>query len=311
MAIPNIYCAGEVMIELAPSNVVDLYRQSLAGDSYNTAVYLARSGFKVSYLTQLGDDHYSAAVIQQLASENIDHSHIKQLAGRRPGLYIINNDLTGERTFSYWREQSPAREMFNKPLSLSDCDIFYFTGITLAIARSGLTNLIALLQQLKQRGCQIIFDPNYRPSLWEGLQQARQHYRAILPFCSTVMPTLDDEQALWGVESCTQCHEFYQDFSVNEVVIKAPQLWAEAYTATEHCRIQAQTIAAVDTTGAGDSFNAAYIAARIKQLPITQAIKQAQALSAQVVQHRGAIIPRHGLPQQHTEYLSNALKEVR
>lgn len=280
------------MVELASEPGDAFYRQSFAGDSFNTAVYLARGGLQVEYLTCLGDDGLSDAIMARLQEEGIDGSRVRRLADRQPGLYLIRNDASGERYFSYWRDHSPARELFNQPVNLAGVANFYFTGITLAVCRTGLDNLMGLLQRLRREGCVIIFDPNYRPALWEGLEQAQEHYRRVLPLCDTVLPTLDDDTELWGISSVAACRHFYLGMGVKELVIKAPGLVAHACSGPAQVVKRAAEVAAVDTTGAGDSFNAGYLAARLRGAAMDEAVDAAQALSAMVVQQRGAIVSR-------------------
>jgi 2-dehydro-3-deoxygluconokinase len=278
------------MVELVASADPGQYRQGLGGDSYNTAIYMARQGLAVDYLTRLGDDGFSSAIVAQLQAEGIGTALIPRVPGRQPGLYLVSNDDHGEREFRYWREHSPARELFDQPLSLSACQAFYFTGITLAVTRSGTGNLKTLLEQLRQQGTQILFDPNYRPRLWQNEIQAQGYYREILPLCDTVLPTLEDETALWGIESPEDCAAMYRDFGATEVVIKTPDLAAHAYQGEQRILRRASAVTAVDTTGAGDSFNAAYLAARLQGEPIESALAAGQALAAVVVQHRGAVL---------------------
>ncbi len=279
-------------MELAKVNGSDLYRQGLAGDSFNTAVYLARTGMQVEYLTRLGNDAFSDTIVDLLRQEGIGSEGIRRVAGANPGLYIIRNDDDGERHFSYWREHSPARQLFDRPTSLADIDAFYFTGITLAVTRSGLVNLQALLVALRERGVRVIFDPNYRARLWDSREQAQRNYEAVLPLCDMVLPTLEDETALWGIDRVEDCNRFYQGYGVSELVVKGPQLVAHVFTEGEHFSRQASAVAAVDATGAGDSFNAGYLAVRLRGGPPGAALDSAQQLAAAVVQHRGAIIPR-------------------
>lgn len=287
----QICCAGEVMVELASAGQPGLFRQGVAGDSFNTAIYLARQGLAVDYLTQLGDEAFSDNILQQLQSEGIGDRLIKRCPGRQPGLYLISNDEHGERQFSYWREHSPAREMFDAPLTLEGYKVFYFSGITLAIARSGLDCLKALLTQLRAAQCTIVFDPNYRPQLWQDREQAQWHYREVLPLCDILLPTLEDETALWGTASEADCQAMYERLEIRELVIKGRDLVTHVYSAGEHVMKQAQALPAVDTTGAGDAFNAGYLAARLQGQTIEEAIEAAQQLAAAVVQQPGAILP--------------------
>ncbi|MFV8817501.1 sugar kinase [Haliea sp. E17] len=289
---PTICCAGEVMLEFAPTGEPDCYRRGIAGDTFNTAVYLSRLGCQVSYLTRLGADPASTHILAALRDEGIDDSLILAVPGRQPGLYLIDNDPTGERRFSYWRDHSPARETFDTPPSVPAGDAFYFSGITLAVCRSGLHNLVEVLRGLREAGTRIAFDPNYRPALWREPQQARSCYEAVLPLCDIVLPTLDDESQLWGINDVGQCASFHRQFGVRELVIKAPDLSAHGFCDEQAAVCAAQPVSAVDTTGAGDAFNAGYLAGRLRGQVIDAAIRAGQALAAAVVQHRGAIIAR-------------------
>lgn len=288
----QICCAGEVMLEMAATGAAGQYSRGVAGDSSNTAVYLARAGLPVSYLTRLGDDRYSAEIIEALRAEQIDDRLVTTCPGRQPGLYLIDNDpVAGERSFSYWREHSPARELFSAPLALDDVDVFYFTGITLAVTRADHDRLLTTLHALHEQGCRILFDPNYRPALWANVEQAREHCRAVLPLCDTVLPTLDDDRLLWSLDSAADSAAFYRDLGVEEVVVKGDELNTLVINTNQRFEQQATPVRAVDTSGAGDAFNAGYLAARLKGDDVPTAVTQAQALAARVVQHRGAILP--------------------
>ena len=289
----QICCAGEVMVEMAVQDDGS-YRRGVAGDSYNTAVYLARAGLAVNFLTRLGDDPLSDDIVQHLQHEGIGDTLVERDAGRVPGLYLIENDAHGERQFHYWRDSAPARELFARPLQIAQCDVFYFTGITLAVTHTGLAHLVALLSELRAGGCRIVFDPNYRPALWDNANQAREHYAAVLPLCDIALPTLEDDAALWNIHSVDACSAHYQNQGIAEVVIKGPALTTYVYAGDSQLVQAAPAVTALDTTGAGDAFNAGYLAARLPGGDLEAAVGQAQQLAAAVVQHRGAILPRTG-----------------
>ena len=283
------------MLELAPTGCSNRYQRAFAGDSFNTAVYLARAGIPTSYLTRLGDDRASLEVLRFMQAEGIDSSLVEIAEGRNIGLYLIENDDHGERTFTYYRDSSPARELFDEPRVLDgsalEADVFYFTGITLAVTRSGQDNLLRLLAALRKAGDQIIFDPNYRPRLWDDVAQARDCCMAVLPYCDLILPTQEDDLALWAMASADQSIDFYRRHGVGEVVVKGPELRVQAWSRTGSATRQAEAIAAVDTTGAGDAFNAGYLASRLAGVGLEQSLAAAQQLAARVVRHHGAILP--------------------
>ncbi|MEM1112923.1 MAG: sugar kinase [Pseudomonadota bacterium] len=288
----SIICAGEVMVELAREPGAASYRLDYAGDTYNTAIYLARAGCEVRYLTRLGDDKHSHAILARLTDEGLKTDEVSLDAGRSPGLYLIENDEDGERHFHYWRDNSPARQLFDAAIELPQVDAFYFSGITLAITSSGWDRLDTLLSGLRKRGTRLIFDPNYRPRLWPDIATARDQCRRVLSHCDTVLPTLEDDRALWGLDTLSDSIDFYRELGCREIAVKGDDLVATVWTPEARLERRARPVQALDTTGAGDSFNAAYLAARLAGLALEESVRAAQRLAATVVQHRGAVVPR-------------------
>lgn len=279
------------MVEMAPQEVAGHYLRGFAGDSFNTAVYLARAGLYTRYLTRLGDDPGSRQIIRLMEAERIDTSLIELDPGRAAGLYLIDNDVDGERHFSYYRDHSPARQTFASSVNLLT-DVFYFTGISLAVMRSGLDHLCQLLDTLHSAGTTIVFDPNYRPGLWQDLAQAQQGYRAVLPFCHTLLPTLDDDRLLWGVDCESDSIGFYRQQGADEIIVKGDNLICHSWNMSGESHRASERVAAIDTTGAGDAFNAGFLASRLEGKALATSLEAGQTLAAQVVQHRGAILPR-------------------
>ncbi|TLM78215.1 sugar kinase [Microbulbifer harenosus] len=298
---------GEVMVELAPQAVSQgsgqkaLLAQSYAGDTYNTAVYIARGGVEVSYVTLLGEDPYSEEVLTRLADEGIDTSAIARLPGRCPGLYMIQNTADGERYFTYWRGEAPARELFADPARrdalkahLNQMDCLYLSGITLAIMNpEARAELLAFLNEYRANGGRVAFDSNYRPRLWASAEAARTVVAEFLQQADMALLTFEDEQALWGDERPGSCLKRNSDFGVAELVIKRgaePVLLQVDGVLTA---IDVPPVSSVvDTTGAGDSFNAGYLAARLQGASPQQSIAAGNRCAARVIGHRGAIIPR-------------------
>ena len=301
---------GEVMVELAPQAAGQkdgggqaraLLAQSYAGDTYNTAVYIARGGVSVSYVTLLGDDPYSEEVLTRLADEGIDTSAIARLPGRCPGLYMIQNTPDGERYFTYWRGEAPARELFADPTRrealkahLMQMDCLYLSGITLAImGAEARAELLAFLAAYRAQGGRVAFDSNYRPRLWASADAAREVVAQFLQQADMALLTFEDEQALWGDKRPGSCVKRNSGFGVTELVIKRgaePVLLQVdgALTAIDVPPVSS----VVDTTGAGDSFNAGYLAARLQGASPEQSIAAGNRCAARVIGHRGAIIPR-------------------
>jgi len=301
----KIACIGECMIEI--SNLPDGgAARHFGGDTLNTAVYLARLGGEVDYLTALGDDPYSDDMIAAWAGEGVGVDYVRRINGAVPGLYMIRTDDAGERSFHYWRDQAPARRMFKGATGtalaaqIHGYDWIYFSGITLSILDAdGRASLLAALQAARKKGAQVAFDGNYRPRGWASTQAARKVFAEFLPAVDLALPTFDDEQDLHGDVEPEVCAARYHAAGVTEVVIKQGPAGAivSAADGVVHVPV-AQTIAAVDTTAAGDSFNAGYLASRARGGEVSASALAGHRLAGAVIRHRGAIIPQSAMPEE-------------
>ncbi|UIJ72496.1 sugar kinase [Aurantimonas sp. HBX-1] len=293
----TIVSIGECMVELAAAGD-GLYRRGFAGDTFNTAWYLRRElgdGWRVAYLTALGTDATSDEMLAFFEAGGIDTVHVRRIPERMPGLYMIH--LAGaERSFSYWRDSAAARLLAADPEHLGRAfaagDAFYFSGITLAILPpSDRQRLIEALGAAKAEGKLVAFDPNIRPRLWPDPAEMRAAITAGASVATVCLPSFPDEAAAFGDASPDATADRYLAGGVGEVVVKDGAEPATVATPDGRERIQPATITdAVDTTGAGDSFNAGYLAARLSGIPAPEAVRRGHALAGEVVRHYGALI---------------------
>ncbi|MFJ2462663.1 sugar kinase [Pseudomonas sp. NPDC087615] len=300
--LPRIALIGECMIELQQRADGSLL-QNFGGDTLNTAVYLSRAlGDKaqVDYVTALGDDSFSDAMCQIWTQEGIGLDLVQRLPGRLPGLYCIQTDANGERHFLYWRNEAAVRDCFTTPAAepilaaLPDYDVLYFSGITLAVlGAQGRERLIEVLSEARRRDARIVFDNNYRPRLWASSEDARAAYRSVLPYVDLALLTVDDEQALFGFVDCDAVFEAYAQFGTPEVVLKRGAQACLIRCDGEVFEVPAQKVEkVVDTTAAGDSFSAAYLASRLLGGSTYEAAEAGHRLASRVIQVPGALIPR-------------------
>lgn len=304
---PRVVCFGECMLELQ-GQAFGTMQQGYGGDTLNTAVYLARcgaaQGVAVDYATALGDDPLSDGLISRWAAEGLGTGLVRRLPGALPGLYLIEVDARGERRFSYWRGQAAARRYFDTadgatPLEqqLAQVDWLYLSGISLAILPpAGRQRLYALMARLRAAGGRVVFDNNHRPRLWPDAATARQAQAQALAQCDIALVTLDDHLVLSGpadtaadaAAALAQLHAL----PVAEVVVKrgaAPTLLRLGSAPWQAAAVQ-PVAQVVDTTAAGDSFGAGYLARRLAGDPPAQAAEFGNRLAARVIQHRGAVI---------------------
>lgn len=314
--VPSLRVAiiGECMVELAPTAEAQNYKLNYSGDTFNTALYLARCSdllqLQIYYVTALGDDPLSEDILNCCHAEYLQTDWIQQMPGRLPGLYLIRNDVNGEREFFYYRDQAPARELFEGERGDDLCeklltvDVWYLSGITLAILYEGGRNkLLELLHQGKKRNVKIVFDSNYRKTLWTDVALAQRVIAEAEQQAEVVLPSLADEQLLFNDKTPTDTIKRLQEWGVTEIIVKQGEqgYWIATATGDELVPAISASAPVIDTTGAGDAFNGLYLASRFAGKSLRESAQLAATLAATVVTHRGAIIPLNAMPKELTQ----------
>jgi 2-dehydro-3-deoxygluconokinase len=302
MAGTRIVAIGEVVIQLARGGD-GRFALGYGGDTFNTSVYLARAGAPVALATALGDDPHSDAIVALAQAEGVACDLVLQVAGRVPALHLVDADAQGERVVLIWHDGAPTRDLFALPPwaaiaeKLLEARMIYFSGITLSLySNEGLGRLFAALELARQQGVKVAFDGNFRPRGWKGdLARTRTVFVEALKRVDIALPTFDDEALLWGDASPEATVERMQAFGIGEVVVKNGPNAALVATAGQREFVPVpEVVVPVDTTAAGDSFNAAYLAARIADQGPLAAAGAAHKLAGEKIRHRGAIMPRAG-----------------
>ena len=296
----TIACIGECMIELSQDAEGRTVR-GFGGDTLNTAIYLARLGAHADYITALGDDPFSDEMLEAWQAEGIGVARVQRIAGRLPGLYAIKTSEAGERRFYYWRDNSAARMLLDLPQTgsllqaLADYDLIYLSGITLSLySEANRARLLDALGQARRQGSRVAFDTNYRPRGWPSADVARQAFESAFVVSDIVLASTDDLSPLYKTVDTAR---LFASIDAGEVVLKLSDP-----ACVVRCKDGEQTIASklspqiVDTTAAGDSFSAAYLAARLLGKNPFAAAACGHQLAGAVVGHPGAIIPETAMP---------------
>jgi len=284
----RIACIGEAMIELSLAG--EDAQISVAGDTLNTAIYLHRTApeLRIDYVTCLGDDPFSTRIFDFITDKGVGTSAIQRIPNASPGLYAITTTPDGERSFTYWRSASAARQLFaDGDFSiLADYDALYLSGISMAILPHPVR--LSLLGWLDQSPVQVIYDSNYRPRLWDSTEHARQITTRLWERADIALPSIDDEMMLFDETAAEVTARFAACKGAGALKRggSGPLSLGEAVSQTYPA---AQKV--VDTTAAGDSFNGGYLGALLSGKCQADALIAGHNLAAAVVQHRGAIIP--------------------
>lgn len=275
-------------------------KQSFAGDIFNSSVYLKRTfpDIQVSFASAIGIDGYSEQMMALFKCEDIETEFVYRSETKIPGLYAIQTDAQGERSFTYWRSDSAARQVMSYVDSdeiqkLSQQNMFFFSGISLAVVHPDQrVNFWKMVEQLKQAGVEIVFDPNYRARMWDSPEDAKQAFEKALHLADICLPGVDDFEQLYGHRDSLDVVEFCEPFGIRELVIKNGEQGIFCIIDGKPLHFDIDPVSnVVDTTSAGDSFNGVYLGARLKGFNPSYAVELASKAAAEVIQHQGAIIP--------------------
>jgi 2-dehydro-3-deoxygluconokinase len=294
---------GEAMVEMAPDGD-GRYAMGFAGDAFNTAWYARRAlpaDWRVGFLSAVGTDALSDRMLAFMEAGGVETRWVRRVPDRTVGLYLIELDA-GERRFAYWRSASAARTLAADPAwldaALATARIAYLSGITLAILpEADRARLLSALAAARAAGCVVAFDPNIRPALWADPAETRAALAAAARVADVALPGFEEEAGLCGDADPAATAARWRAAGAGLVVVKngaGPVVAADAGAVIRRAVAPAATV--VDTTAAGDSFNAAFLAAWAAGRPVAEAIDAGAALAAQVVGRRGALVERGAPP---------------
>ncbi len=293
----RIACVGEVMIELIAGNG-NAAELNVAGDTYNTAAYLKRTApeLEVEYVTVLGRDRFSDRIVRDMKARDIGTTAVARHPKRMPGLYAIETDAAGERSFAYWRSSSAARTLFDAdgrdPADvLARHDLVLLSGISLAILSSAARDrLRSAMEGFRANGGLLAFDSNFRPHLWDDLELARAETERFWRCTDIALPSADDEMALFGDADGTDVISRLRSWGISRGALKRGDAGPMDLGPEGHALNVPIAENVVDTTAAGDSFNAGYLAATATGCSSIKAMEAGHALALKVIGKRGAIV---------------------
>jgi 2-dehydro-3-deoxygluconokinase len=270
-----------------------------AGDTLNTAIYLKRLlGFdaEIDYLSVIGQDYFSNQLKKYISSEGIGIEMIRHHKSKTIGLYAINTDSQGERTFSYWRDFSAARSLFELKEDLSifnEYDLIYFSGISLAILPKKIREKLFGVLENRAHKFKVAFDSNYRPNLWDGKALAFQNIQRAFACSDIGFPSLDDQMDLMDCKSEHEVIEQFLEIEIKQTVLKRGALGPRLIGDVNHDCTFKPAVNVVDSTAAGDSFNAGFLAAYFSGSCALNSAWHGHQLAKVVLNHKGAICPKN------------------
>jgi 2-dehydro-3-deoxygluconokinase len=285
------------MAEFSPDEQLGKFNLGFAGDTFNTAWYIANNHADVNsaYFSKVGDDELSDQMLKFMSDNQVDTTYIKKVAGSTIGLYLISL-VNGERTFSYWRNKSAAtflgQNVDDVGNAMKKQDMIYFSGITLAILdQNSRENLFSCLKSARRAGKKIAFDPNLRPKLWNDKKEMCDVIMAGANLSDIILPSFEDEATWFSDADPLSTLARYQNVGAETVVVKNAgdpvSFWSQHGTGTYLVESVEKII---DSTAAGDSFNAEILVGLLREIPLADAINNAANLAKKVLMGQGALV---------------------
>jgi len=307
----SVVCVGEVMLELSGVQPDGSAKFGFGGDTGNTAIYLSRllgHNYDVGYLTRLGKGAFSDKLNVSLCDERLQLCDKTQADAGTPGLYAISTDETGERSFTYWRKDAALRGLLTGTSAeaeeqfLQCFDALYFSGITLAVlSDEGRERLLAIARQFAADGRIVMFDVNHRAHLWLSHAphvDVQNVVKQAVATASIVKVGHDEAQDIYGCNEPTDTVEMFSGFGDAALVVTdgAGRIVLHANGKTNDVLFDVVE-GVVDSTAAGDSFSAGFLAAQLGGADLRASAHAGQKLAARVIQFPGAIIPSVQTPK--------------
>ena len=293
----KILSVGECMAELSPDGQQGKFNLGFAGDTFNTAWYIANNHSEINsaYFSKIGDDELSEKMLKFMSDNRIDTTHVKKVSGSTIGLYLISL-VGGERSFSYWRNNSAAtllgQDRNDIEQAMKKQDLIYFSGITLAILdQSSRNNLFSCLKLARRAGKKIAFDPNLRPKLWNDKAEMRDVIMAGANLSDIILPSFDDEATWFSDPDPISTIKRYQNIGAETVIVKnggKPVSYFSDQAIDTYPINSVRRV--VDSTAAGDSFNAEILVGILRKIPLSEAIGNGANLAKRVIMGQGALV---------------------
>ncbi|RLI26283.1 sugar kinase [Candidatus Bathyarchaeota archaeon] len=297
MAGLDIVSLGEVMIQLnaltpGPLRSVYLFEKHVAGTEANVMVGLARLGYRTGLITRVGDDEFGIAIKNTLRGEGVDVSRVKVDPEGYTGVYFVQRHypVPGESTVLYYRRGSAASKMTEDDVDeeyIKSSRVLHITGITPALSRTCRLALDKAYRLASRNGLTISFDTNVRVKLWKKPSEASQTLSTYLK-SNIVFTCPADLKILLPGRSFKEAASKVLDMGAEVVVVKLGGRGAYARTKREEAQVPAFKIPYVeDVIGAGDAFDAAFLASYLRGYGLEECLKFGNAAGALVVMVRG------------------------
>lgn len=296
----DLVTIGETMVAFIPGEqgyirYCHSFGKKTAGAESNVAIGMAKLGHTSGWVGKIGEDEFGEFILRELRGEGVDISHAIKTPGAPTGLMFKQFDAQGQTSVFYYRKDSAGSSLCPDDIDpdyISCAKILHISGITPALSESCARTVAYAVEIARRAGCLVSFDPNIRLKLWSA-QSAKAALFPLLSQSDIVLLGEDEGELLLDTNRPDQMIERLRAMGVGRIGLKLGAQGAQAADRTNTFLIPPVKVRVVDTVGAGDAFNAGFLAGVIEGRDIEACGRMGALMGAMAVSSYGDV---EGLP---------------
>jgi len=289
VALLDAVTMGESMIafeaqDYGPLREAKLFQKWVGGAEDNFTISLARLGFKCGWFSRLGDDEFGKEVFRTIKGEGIDVSRVIFDPDAQTGVFFVERRTHGDFKCYFYRQFSAASRISPADIDtdyIKQAKIVYLTGITPVISESACRATEKMFQIAIENSKTIVFDPNLRLRLCD-ITTARSILIPMMQKSSYVLPGEDELKLLMDCPKLATAIDKAHSLGISNLVVKTGEKGAVVACGDEgSLNIAGFTVKnPVSSMGAGDCFDAGFVAGLLNGEPLGQCARWGNALGA-------------------------------
>ena len=299
---PQVVAIGEILVDFV-STRPGAYREApafekcLGGAPMNTIVGVSRLGISAGAITAVGDDPFGQFLIEELKRNKVDVSQVKVKRGRRTTItFVANEPMSGERTFLFYRKPW-IEETADSALEPDDINVGYVAKASIlhvsgfALSQNPCREAIfKAIRHARKTGVKVSFDPTLRVDVWDSLKILQETYNQVLRLSDVATFSREEAEFIFGTSEAEEAARRALRYGIGTVGIKLGEKGSLIMSEDGRTvKATAFKVKVVDTTGAGDGWNAGLLVGLCEGWDLEKCITVANAVGAMVVTKRGAI----------------------
>ena len=294
---PKVITFGESMVVFAPESYGALryenqFKARLAGAESNTAIGLSKLGVDAAWMSRVGADEFGHYVLNNIRAEGVDTKGAIIDPDHRTGIMFKQREYGGETSVFYYRENSAASHLEPedlKPSWFEGADILHLTGITPVLSDSCRETVLTACRMAREAGVKVSFDPNIRKKLIHG-QNDTDALRELTLTADIVMMGIDEADYLFDVREIPDILRLMlEKGNARYIAVKDGGNGAVVASREqpEGIRIPPYPVKPLETVGAGDGFNAGFLAGLLQGKSLEDAGRMGGIVGAMATQTVG------------------------